>query len=221
MTLISGDISAKTATATTTATTGISADFNMFLTLLTTQMQNQDPLDPMDSSEYTQQLVQFSQVEQSLQQTNALKDILGRLDAQDMAQASNYIGREARFDTPIAGLGDAPATWTYVAGVEPASLKVSVLDASGAVVRTQTLDPETQGRYSWDGTKDDGTQAAKGAYTLKIDALDSSGKAVSVAINSVGIVKEVVTDGSNVVLNINGVRFAIEGLVAVANNTAA
>lgn len=221
MSLISGDVSQTVATATTNVTSGLSADFNMFLTLLTTQMQNQDPLDPMDSSEYTQQLVQFSQVEQSIQQNTALQDILGRLASQDMVQASTYIGREARFDSPIAGLGDAPATWTYVAGAEPASVKIEVMDQSGTIVHTATLDPETQGRYSWDGTKDDGTQAAKGAYTLSIEALDGSGNTVPVAINSVGIVKEVVTDGTNVVLNINGVRFALEGLVAVSNSSAA
>ncbi|MEN2786151.1 flagellar hook assembly protein FlgD [Sphingomonas qilianensis] len=211
-----------TATSPMVATSGgITADFDMFLKLLTTQMQNQDPLDPMDSSEYTQQLVQFSQVEQSIQQTGALKDIITKLTGQDMAQASNYIGRETRFDSPIAGFGEAPATWTYVASAKPASLKLSVLDEAGNVVRTQTLDPAEQGRYSWDGTKTDGSQAAKGAYKLAIEALDSAGKAVPVAINSVGIVKEVVSDGANVVLNVNGVRYAVGGLVAVANSPGA
>src|SRR4051812_13135181 len=81
------------------ATKGIGADFNMFLKLLTTQMQNQDPLNPMDTSQYTQQLVQYSQVEQTVQQTGTLKDILTRLTSQDMAQASSYIGKEASFNS--------------------------------------------------------------------------------------------------------------------------
>jgi flagellar basal-body rod modification protein FlgD len=83
------------------STSGVGADFNMFLKMLTVQMQNQDPLDPMDTSEYTKQLVQFSQVEQSMQQTGVLKDILTRVSGQDMAQASAFIGREARFDTNV------------------------------------------------------------------------------------------------------------------------
>jgi len=88
---------------------GLSKDYTMFLKLLTTQMQHQDPLDPMDTSEYTQQLVQYSQVEQSIQQTGALKDILSQLGAQQMSQASSFIGREARFDSAVAGLGTDPA----------------------------------------------------------------------------------------------------------------
>ena len=84
-----------TAAAATNALGKTSADFNMFLKLLTTQMQNQDPLKPMDSTEYTAQLAQFSQVEQTIQQTGTLKDILSRLSGQDLAQASGLIGREA------------------------------------------------------------------------------------------------------------------------------
>jgi flagellar basal-body rod modification protein FlgD len=194
----------------------IGADFNMFLKLLTVQMQNQDPLDPMDTSEYTQQLVQFSQVEQSMQQTGALQDILARLASQGVAEASAFIGKEARFDSPVAGLGEGPATWTYVTSGKPDVLKVTVTDAKGEVVHEETLDPAAQGRFSWDGMQDDDTHATDGAYTLKVTALDSTGMEMPVTINSVGIVKEVVTDGSNVILNVNGLRFPFDGLVAVA-----
>ncbi|MFD2134705.1 flagellar hook assembly protein FlgD [Novosphingobium resinovorum] len=109
------DTASTSSTSSTTAasTTSLLADYNLFLKLLTTQMTNQDPLDPMDTSEYTQQLVQYSQVEQSIQQTGKLDDILGQLLSQQMAQASSYIGREARFDSAVAGLSDNPAKWTY------------------------------------------------------------------------------------------------------------
>lgn len=195
----------------------LNADFDMFLKLLTAQMQNQDPLDPMDASEYTQQLVQFSQVEQSMQQTTALNNILTQMNAQGMTQASAYIGREARFDSTVAALGDAPATWTYVVdGGAPQMLTMTVKDASGKVVRTQAIDAKDQGRFSWDGTKDDGSKATNGAYSLSVSAKDTAGGDMNVTVNSVGIVKEVVTDGSNVLLNVNGVRFSLDGLVAVS-----
>jgi flagellar basal-body rod modification protein FlgD len=97
------------------AKTATGADFNMFLKLLTTQMQNQDPLSPMDSTQYTQQLVQYSQVEQSVQQSGTLKDILARLSTQDLSQASGFIGRDAVFNSAVSGLGTAPASWNYAA----------------------------------------------------------------------------------------------------------
>src|SRR3990167_3484081 len=89
----------KAQTVSAAGSTGMTADFNMFLKLLTVQMQNQDPLDPMKTSEYTSQLVSYAQVEQSLKQTTALNDILTSLASQGMAQASQMIGKEATFGT--------------------------------------------------------------------------------------------------------------------------
>ncbi|MCJ8157704.1 flagellar hook assembly protein FlgD [Sphingomonas sp. LaA6.9] len=194
----------------------IAADFNMFLKLLTAQMQHQDPLDPMDTSEYTQQLVQYSQVEQSIQQTGKLDDILARIASQDMAQSSNFIGREARFDSPVAGLGSDPAKWTYFAERAPTSIVAKVTDANGNVVSEAKLDAKAQGQYAWDGKKADGTRAADGAYTLSVTALDADGKAIPVTINSVATVKDVVTDGANVMLGVNGIRMPLSGLVAIS-----
>jgi flagellar basal-body rod modification protein FlgD len=195
---------------------GLGADFNMFLKLLTTQMQNQDPLDPMDTSEYTQQLVQYSQVEQSMQQTGVLKDLLSRVAGQDMAQASAFIGREARFDNAISGLGaGSNAAWTLAPARSAASLVATITDASGKIVHETTLDPSTS-RFSWDGTRADGSKAPEGAYSLAVSAKDSSGAAVDVGINGVGIVKDVITDGTNVTLGIGGARIPLTDLVAVS-----
>jgi flagellar basal-body rod modification protein FlgD len=194
----------------------LGADFNMFLKLLTTQMQNQDPLDPMDTSEYTQQLVQYSQVEQSMQQTGVLKDILSRVSGQDMAQASAFIGREARFDSAVSGLGaSSSAAWTLAPARNAASMVASITDASGKVVRETTLDPASS-RFTWDGTLADGSRAPEGAYRLAVNAKDASGATIGVGINGVGIVKDVITDGTNVTLGIGGARISLAELVAVS-----
>ena len=216
MTTVSGTSSTATTDTTAASTSGLLTDYNLFLKLLTTQMTNQDPLDPMDTSEYTQQLVQYSQVEQSIQQSGSLKDILSQLSSQQMSQASSYIGREARFDSPVSGLGDAPAHWTYYVDGTPAAMTATIKDSSGAVVNTVTLDPETQGSYLWDGTKADGSKAADGAYTFSVTATDSAGNALDTTINSVAIVNDVVTDGTNIMLGVNGIRMSASGLVAIA-----
>ena len=195
-----------------------SADFNMFLKMLTTQMQNQDPLDPMDTSEYTQQLVQYSQVEQSIQQTETLKDILSRLSTQDMAQASGFIGREARFDSNVAGLeGASPARWAYSASRPVSSLVATVTDASGKVVDTRTLAAIAKnGGFSWDGTLASGAKATDGSYTLAIEGVDAGGASVPVAITSIGTVKEVLTANGQVNLRSNGVNYAASKLLVVS-----
>lgn len=218
MTVSATDSTTAQAMAATATKAGgvLNADFSMFLKLLTTQMQNQDPLDPMDSSEYTQQLVQYSQVEQSVQQTGVLKDILGRLSTQDMAQSAAFIGREARFDSATAGLSASNgATWTYQPERTAASLAGTIKDAAGKVIKTVTLDP-AGGRFSWDGTTESGGKAAEGAYTLAIKALDTAANQVPVTINAVGIVRDVVTDGSGVKLGIGGIRLPVTALIAVS-----
>jgi flagellar basal-body rod modification protein FlgD len=198
------------------AATAMNADFNMFLTLLTTQMQNQDPLDPMDSSEYTQQLVQYSQVEQSIQQTGALRDILSRLSAADMAQASSFIGREAEFDTNVAGLGENPAEWSYVLPREAETITATVKDSTGRTVGTYPIDATgTEGRFAWDGSLADGTKAPNGLYSLTLEAVDASGNKFSPVIHSVGVISSVTSANGSILLGVNGAEILSGALVRV------
>jgi flagellar basal-body rod modification protein FlgD len=200
-----------------TAKSPFSADFNMFLKLLTTQMQNQDPLSPMDSTQYTQQLAQYSQVEQTVQQTGTLKEILARLSTQDMSQAANFIGKEAVFSSAVSGLGASPATWTYATDRAITTGTATISDASGATVLTRPLDPAgTTGNFSWDGTLADGTKAANGAYTLSIKGVDAAGIPAAVAISSTGTVSDVSARNGVLSLGVNGVSMSIDTLVRLA-----
>lgn len=213
MTTVNSTTTSNTATS---QIAGLSTDYTMFLKLLTTQMQNQDPLDPMDTSEYTQQLVQYSQVEQAIQQSASLQDIVSQLSAQQMSQASSFIGKEARFDSAVAGLGADPATWTYYVDGTPGSITATITDSSGKVVNTVTLDPDAQGRFEWDGIKSDGSKAADGAYTLSLTATTAGGDKLDTTINSVAKVSDVVSSGADIMLGVNGIRMPLYGLVGVS-----
>lgn len=204
-------------TATTSALTQTAVDFDMFLKLLTTQMQNQDPLKPMDSTEYTQQLAQFSQVEQSVKQTAALGDILAQLSTQNMAQASGFIGRTAQFDGAVAGLSaGTPASWSYRASAPVTALTATVTDASGRTVLTRTLDPTQTGDVAWDGALAGGGTAPTGGYTLSLNGLDASGSTVPVTVSTSGIVTEVMGAGGVVTLGVNGVQMPLGKLIRLA-----
>ena len=197
---------------------GTSADFNMFLKLLTTQMQNQDPLKPMDSAEYTQQLVQFSQVEQSIQQTGTLKDILAQLSSGNVSSAAGFIGKEAMFDTNVSGLTDSnPAKWSWEGARDVASVTAVVTDANGREVSRTSL-PATgaAGDYSWDGTTSSGGHAPAGSYSLELVAADASGAPVPVSIRSVGMVKEVLAgNGGGITLGVNGSQMPMSSLLGL------
>jgi flagellar basal-body rod modification protein FlgD len=219
MTSIATGISPQAAVTPAVPTGGSAAagaDLNMFLKLLTTQMQNQDPLDPMDTSQYTQQLAQYSQVEQSIEQNKSLKDILGRLSTQDMASASAFIGREARFDVPQSALSQSfPASWSFTAG-RAASLVATVTDAAGREMVRTALDPAAGGgRFSWDGTLPDGSRAPAGVYTLSVTAVDPSGAQVETNVEGLGVVQQVLLEGDRVSLGANGMIVPLEALVSV------
>ena len=199
----------------------LDADFDMFLNLLTTQMQNQDPLDPMDTSEYTQQLVQYSQVEQSIQQTRALEDILASLSTQGMTQAANVLGREAEFDSATSGLSaTAPAQWTWQAGRNVQTLSATITDANGKTVHTELLNPEKAGDYSWDGSLKTGGTAAAGGYTLALSGQDAAGNTVPITIRSIGTVNEVSSLDGEIQLGANGVTLPASTLIRLATKPA-
>ncbi|MBP2275039.1 MULTISPECIES: flagellar hook assembly protein FlgD [Sphingomonas] len=215
-------IGATSPTAATTATaaapaTGIKADFNMFLKLLTAQMQNQDPLSPMDTSQYTQQLVQYSQVEQSVQQNTTLNSILSNLNNQGLTQASGMIGRSVTINSDVAGLSaGTPASWSYSATLPVSTLTSSITDASGKVVMTGPMTPTAQGTLSWDGKLADGSTAPAGSYTLALTATDAAGNPVPVTIHAQGTVQEVSSANGALTLKVNGAPYTSDKLLGIA-----
>ncbi|GGB74379.1 flagellar hook assembly protein FlgD [Blastomonas aquatica] len=198
------------------ANAALNANFDMFLKLLTTQMQNQDPLDPMETSEYTQQLVQYSAVEQSIQQTSTLKDILASLSTQDLAQSANFLGTYAMFDSATAGMSaTTPADWSWEASRAVETLSATITNASGQVVETRVLDAARAGNFRWDGSLSNGRTAPDGSYTLALTARAADGANVPVAIRSKGLIDQVETVGGVVRLGINGADFGVPDLIRV------
>ncbi|NIJ20824.1 flagellar basal-body rod modification protein FlgD [Sphingomonas naasensis] len=202
---------------TAAASTKINADFDMFLKLLTTQMQNQDPLDPMDTAQYTQQLVQYSQVEQSIEQTKTLKEMLSAFGTQNLMQASALIGAQVETNSEISGLSAAtPAQWTWSATREVASMTGTITDEKGKVVDTFPIDTSgTSGAFTWDGTTSNGKKVDPGLYKLELEGKDASGTAVSATAHAFGKVTDVELDNGSVQLTINGLQVASGDLLRV------
>src|SRR5918911_3460789 len=109
------------ATATTTAaqqtpkqkTTGLGENFDTFLKLLTTQIKNQDPLQPLDSNQFTQQLVQFSQVEQAINTNDKLSSLVTLQSTNQMVNSLSLVDRTIEFTGDTAPLSNGQAKWSY------------------------------------------------------------------------------------------------------------
>ncbi|HBH26901.1 MAG TPA: flagellar hook capping family protein [Rhodospirillaceae bacterium] len=167
--------------ATTSSREQLASNFDDFLTLLTTQLQNQDPLEPMDSTEFTNQLVAFAEVEQQIS-GNAKLDTLNAAMASGVFPAAlGYIGLDVRYVGREFSADGAttPTPIAYALEGEAASATLYIKDASGAIVHREDLPvTEMSGQVAWDGRLASGDMARAGTYTADVEALDANGDAV-------------------------------------------
>ncbi|WP_426265899.1 flagellar hook assembly protein FlgD [Sphingomonas sp. LHG3443-2] len=218
MTAISKPTEASTAATPPTGLFGkAGGDFDLFLKLLTTQMQNQDPLDPMDTAQYTQQLVQYSQVEQSIQQTGVLRNMLDKMSGDDLTSAGQLIGKTAEFDSSIAGLSaTTPAEWRWTFAGKPSTVEAEILDSSGKVVATPKVPVDGSGTLQWDGLLASGVRAPEGAYSLKLIAKTTDGSELASTLTSIGKVQEVVSRGGELWAGLGGAALPLVKLTRIA-----
>lgn len=173
------------------ATKSKSLDKDAFLKLLTTQLQNQDPLNPTDSTEFTAQLAQFSSLEQ-LSNVNATLNTLKLYEASiNNAQAVGFIGKDIIANgNSIEKKGGQPVSCDYELPAAAKSVVVTIYDATGNFVRDYQKTALAAGKQSltWDGRDRNGNTVADGAYTFEVQALDPKGAKLNVTTFSKGTV---------------------------------
>ncbi|TFZ60389.1 flagellar hook assembly protein FlgD [Methylorubrum sp. Q1] len=193
--------------ASTTDTKSIAGNFTQFLTLLTTQLKNQNPLDPLDTNQFTQQLVQFAGVEQQLKTNASLDTILTNSKAASASSASGLIGRTITADGAATDLTNGKATWTLTPERAAARAVITLKASDGTVVATKTTTLKAGPQpFEWDGTGTSGLTAKDGRYAITVDALDTTGTKVTVDTKVSGIVDGVDLSGSEPVLTIGSAR---------------
>lgn len=196
-----------------TAQARIADNFDQFLTLLTTQLKNQSPLDPLDTNQFTQQLVQFAGVEQQIKTNDTLSALITSNKTAALTSAMNFVGTKVTADASESGLKKGgTAEWTLTSP-RSGSANIVIKDANGVEIatRTATLSAGDQS-FVWDGRKSDGTEAPTGIYTMVISAKDSSAQAFSVKQAITGIVDGVDVSGDTPILNIGGVKLPISSV---------
>ncbi|RDD63642.1 flagellar hook assembly protein FlgD [Ferruginivarius sediminum] len=191
-------------------------DFDAFLNLLVTQLKNQDPLEPMKSQEFTNQLVQFSGVEQQLATNDKLDSLVDLQNGSRAGSAVNYIGREIEAAGNQLSLQDGSASFAYELNDNAAGAVIQIANGEGNVVRT--LEAETTaGRHemTWDGTDEDGNALPDGAYTMNLLAVDAENKTVQGTTSVFGRVTGVETSGDGVLLNIGDIGVDLNKVKAI------
>jgi flagellar basal-body rod modification protein FlgD len=193
----------------------LATDFDQFLRLLTTQLQNQDPLSPMDSNEFTNQLVQFSQVEQQINTNEKLNSLLSLQQSSAISSALGYVGLNAYYEGntfPYDGTGEAYVDVTLES--VPEDVKLTLLDKKGNKVLSIPLEKDTSTQtYKWDGTDQYGNKMDAGSYTVRIDAYDSNEDPVKSTVNVNGKVAGIETEDGQVYLMIGDQSISLEKVI--------
>lgn len=166
---------------TATSKDKLSKDYTEFLKLLTTQLQNQDPLNPMDSTEFTNQLVQFSQVEQAINSNQKLDSLLSLQLSNVASTALGYVGLDINYTSAELNFdGAKPVNINYALNTAATTSKINIINKDGNVIYSANAGTDTgKHAFKWDGKTTDGLTAPAGTYTVRIDALDADGKAIS------------------------------------------
>lgn len=157
-----------TAPATTTAQTH-SADFQMFLKMLTAQMKNQDPMNPIDSTAYATQLATFSGVEQQVKTNELLTALTGQMGVSGMGQIAGWVGMEARAPVMATYDGTRPVTVYPEAAKGADKAMLVAYDSSGREVTRQEV-AVTPGPVNWTGQTAIGGQVMPGLYSFKLES---------------------------------------------------
>ena len=200
------------------ASSQIAGNFQSFLTLLTTQLQNQNPLSPLDTNQFTQQLVEFAGVQQQLNTNDSLATLVSLQQTAQSTQALGFVGKTAVVNGSTAALTDSSATWQL--SVPTAStVNINITSSNGQTVFSGTYNATAGNNqpFTWDGKGSDGTQEPDGNYTLTATAKDSSNNTVAITTQVEGVVSSVDLTQSPPLLTIGGQTFTVNQIQSIVD----
>ncbi|MEQ5869138.1 flagellin biosynthesis protein FlgD [Sagittula sp. NFXS13] len=160
----------------------LSSDFETFLKMLTVQVQNQDPLNPVDSTEYATQLATFSSVEQQVQTNDLLRGLSSTLGGSALSDASRWIGMEGLVRAPVSFSGQAISVRPeYAAGADAAEMVVRNSEGSEVARYEVSVGEES---IVWGGYAEDGSQMPADIYSFHIESF-SEGNLLSNSMSEI------------------------------------
>ncbi len=208
--------SSSASSANALASQQIAGNFQSFLQLLTTQLQNQNPLDPLDTNQFTQQLVEFAGVQQQLNTNNSLATLVSLQQATQSTEALSYVGKTVTVSGNTATMANSEAVWA-LSVPNASTVNVSIASSTGQTVFTGTYNVSAGNNqpFEWNGIGSDGTQNPDGNYTLTATAKDSGGNTVGVTTSVGGVVSSVDLTQSPPLLTIGGQTYTLSQIQSI------
>jgi flagellar basal-body rod modification protein FlgD len=202
----------------------IAGNFQSFLTLLTTQLQNQNPLDPLDTNQFTQQLVEFAGVQQQLNTNDSLATLVTLQQTAQSTQALGFVGKNAVVSGNTAVLPESTATtagsaiWDLSVAAD-STVNITIASSTGQTVFTgnYSVTAGNNQPFVWNGQATDGTQQPAGSYTLTATAAGPNGSTVGVTTGVQGVVSSVDLTQSPPLLTINGQTYTVSQIQSIVD----
>jgi flagellar basal-body rod modification protein FlgD len=208
----------SSSTSSLSSSTGstLAGNFQTFLQLLTTQLQNQNPLDPLDTNQFTQQLVEFASVEQQLKTNDQLTALVSLQQTTQATQALGFVGKTAVVNGNSTALSNGSATWQLNLPTS-SDVSVTIANSKGQTVFTGSYSASAGDHqpFTWNGQGNDGTQWPDGLYTMTATAADSSGNPVAVSTEVGGTVSSVDLTQTPPLLTINGQSYTVSQVKSI------
>jgi flagellar basal-body rod modification protein FlgD len=200
------------------ASSQIAGNFQSFLTLLTTQLQNQNPLDPLDTNQFTQQLVEFAGVQQQLNTNDSLATLVSLQQTAQSTQALGFVGKTAVVNGSTAALTNSTATWQLSIPAN-STVSVSIASSTGQTVFTGSyaVNAGNNQPFTWNGNGNDGTQLPDGNYTMTATAKDASNNIVAVSTQIQGVISSVDLTQSPPLLSIDGQTYTVNQIKSIVD----
>ncbi|MBP5856103.1 hypothetical protein KAJ83_03720 [Marivibrio halodurans] len=199
------------------AVTGLTDNFDNFLTILTTQLQNQDPLSPMDTHEFTNQLVAFAGVEQSVRQSGQLDQLISLNRGNEAMGAVSYIGQTVTADYNEFNFnGTDPVELSYTLPKDAKSAAMQVYTSEGDLVTVIPAD-KTAGNHkvTWDGKTLLGEDMPEGVYSFQLGAIDENEEAVEASYQTTGKITGVEYTPNETILKAGDVPIPLSRVLSV------
>lgn len=211
-------INATTATSSTATTDqrALVENYEAFLQILTSQLRNQSPLEPLNANEFTQQLVQYSSVEQAIKTNASLDDLIALNTSNQAVGLVGYLNRQVEAEGAATMLEGGRADWRLDVEAAAPQSSLAIRNAAGQTLYRQTVNL-TQGvqNFTWDGRTNDGTIAPDGLYSLTLEARNDDGDLVEVSTAISGTVSGVDLSANPPLLLVGQAKVPINAVTSV------
>jgi flagellar basal-body rod modification protein FlgD len=201
------------------ALTQLGQNFNQFLSLLLTQLQNQDPTAPMDANSFTTELVQFTGVQQQVATNTSLTSLISMTQQSQVLQASQYVGHQATVTSTAIALQNGQGQITYT-GTAGESVGIAIVNAAGGIIRSDTVTAQDgTNTWTWNGLDNAGNQVPDGAYRIGVEGSSGSAAPSAIPFDVVGTATGVTNTGTaGITVSLGALSVGLGSVQSVSTN---